>query len=47
MQLRNSVQGYGAVPMFLHWLTVALVVVAVGWSHRDRNQQLAALRLSS
>jgi len=28
MQLRNSVQGYGAIPKSVHWLTVALVVVA-------------------
>lgn len=28
MQLRNSVQSYGAIPMSLHWLTVALVVLA-------------------
>ena len=28
MQLRNSVQGYGAIPKSAHWLTVALVVVA-------------------
>src|SRR5260370_35677244 len=27
MQLRNSVQSYGAIPMSLHWLTVALVVL--------------------
>jgi len=28
MQLRNSVQSYGAIRMSLHWLTVALVVLA-------------------
>jgi cytochrome b561 len=28
MQLRNSAQGYGAIPISLHWLTVALVIVA-------------------
>ena len=28
MQLRNSPQGYGAVPQTLHWLTVGLVVLA-------------------
>src|SRR5215469_8710161 len=28
MQLRNSAQGYGAIPKSLHWLTVALVIVA-------------------
>lgn len=28
MQFRNSPQSYGAVPKLLHWLTVALVVVA-------------------
>jgi cytochrome b561 len=28
MHLRNSVQSYGAIPMSLHWLTVALVVLA-------------------
>jgi cytochrome b561 len=28
MQLRNSSQTYGAVPKTLHWLTVALVIVA-------------------
>lgn len=28
MQLRNSATSYGAVPRFLHWLTVALVIVA-------------------
>lgn len=28
MQLRNSAERYGAIPKFLHWLTVALVVVA-------------------
>jgi cytochrome b561 len=28
MQLRNSAQGYGAIPKSLHWLTVALVILA-------------------
>src|ERR1043166_245005 len=28
MQFRNSSQSYGAVPKFLHWLTVALVIAA-------------------
>jgi cytochrome b561 len=28
MQLRNSAQGYGAIPKSVHWFTVALVVVA-------------------
>jgi len=28
MQFRNSPQSYGGVPKFLHWLTVALVIVA-------------------
>ena len=28
MQLRNSAQSYGAIPKFLHWLTVALVIIA-------------------
>jgi len=28
VQLRNSAQRYGAIPKLLHWLTVALVVVA-------------------
>jgi cytochrome b561 len=28
MRLRNSADGYGAVPQALHWLTVALVVLA-------------------
>ena len=28
MQLRNSAQGYGAVSMALHWLTVTLVATA-------------------
>src|SRR5215470_7780402 len=28
MQLRNSEQGYGAVAIVLHWLTVMLVVLA-------------------
>jgi cytochrome b561 len=28
MQLRNSAQVYGAIPKSLHWLTVALVIVA-------------------
>jgi cytochrome b561 len=28
MQLRNSADGYGAVPQALHWLTVVLVAVA-------------------
>jgi cytochrome b561 len=28
MQLRNSAQGYGAVVIVLHWLTVMLVVLA-------------------
>lgn len=28
MQFRNSPQSYGAVPKLLHWLTVALVIVA-------------------
>src|SRR5512138_1321102 len=28
MRWRNSTEGYGAVPQMLHWITVALVVVA-------------------
>lgn len=28
MQLRNSPQGYGAVPQAMHWVTVALVILA-------------------
>ena len=28
MQYRNSLDGYGAVPLFLHWLTAGLVVIA-------------------
>jgi hypothetical protein len=28
MQLRNSAQGYGAIPKSVQWFTVALVVVA-------------------
>jgi cytochrome b561 len=28
MQLRNTSQSYGAVPKCLHWLTVALVIIA-------------------
>ncbi len=28
MQLRNSPQDYGAIPKLLHWLTVALVLLA-------------------
>jgi cytochrome b561 len=28
MQFRNSTQSYGAVPKFLHWATVALVIAA-------------------
>ncbi|MDF2118620.1 cytochrome b/b6 domain-containing protein [Roseiarcaceae bacterium H3SJ34-1] len=28
MQLRNSDDGYGAIPQFLHWSSVALVAVA-------------------
>jgi len=28
MQLRNSANGYGAIPQALHWLTVALVALA-------------------
>lgn len=30
MQLANSANRYGAVPQFLHWITVALV--AIGWT---------------
>ncbi len=28
MQLRNSPQCYGAIPQAMHWLTVALVILA-------------------
>jgi cytochrome b561 len=28
MRWRNSTEGYGAVPQMLHWITVAMVVVA-------------------
>ena len=28
MQLRNTPQSYGAIPKSLHWLTVALVIIA-------------------
>lgn len=28
MSWRNSIEGYGAVPQVLHWITVALVVLA-------------------
>ena len=28
MQYRNSPDGYGAIPLFLHWLTAGLVVIA-------------------
>jgi len=28
MQLRSSSQGYGAVPQVMHWVTVALVILA-------------------
>lgn len=28
MRWRNSVEGYGAIPQMLHWITVALVVLA-------------------
>lgn len=28
MQLRNSSRGYGAVPQMMHWVTVALVILA-------------------
>jgi len=28
MRWRNSIEGYGAVPQMLHWITVAMVVVA-------------------
>ena len=28
MRLWNSPQSYGVIPRFLHWLTVALVIVA-------------------
>ncbi len=30
MRLRNSADGYGAIPQLLHWATVALV--ALGWT---------------
>lgn len=28
MRWRNSIEGYGAVPQILHWITVALVILA-------------------
>lgn len=28
MRLRNSAEGYGAVPQMMHWITVALVILA-------------------
>ena len=28
MRYRNSPSGYGAVPLFLHWVTVVLVIIA-------------------
>jgi cytochrome b561 len=30
MQWRNSIEGYGAVPQMIHWVTVAVVILA--WS---------------
>jgi len=35
MQLRNTAAGYGAIPQTLHWLTVALVLLAWAFGEFD------------